>query len=151
MGRCFLKGWQASSRSLSLTLSLQPCSWFTNHLFILFHGQFHKDWPQRATWGICSFEFVQTFGPEQVIARHRIVQGKSHKLACLPTDTDSLEVGVLPQQLLNHINYAAPNLLTSSLNTPRLRHMVCHPGSAHTGPTPHYKLFPHLGKGIQAG
>lgn len=82
-----------------------------------------------------------------MIARPRTVQGKSHTPARLPTDADSLEVGVLPQQLLNPINYAAPNLLTSSLKRATFETHGLPPWEEnHTGPTLCYKLFPHLGK-----
>lgn len=62
--------------------------------------------------------------------------GQSLEFSCPPTNTDFLEVGVLPQQLSNHINYAASNLPTSSLNVPRFRHVIRLPWKSRApGPT----------------
>lgn len=73
-------------------------------------------------WGMRPSKSIHTFGPESM--GHRAAQGKCHEFFCPPTNTDFLEVGVLPQQLSNHINYAASNLPTASLNIPRLRHVA---------------------------
>lgn len=95
---------EAGSGSLSLTVSLEPSCWFAGLAAVSHVGHL-------------SFCMCPDLWPTADDTGHSIVQGKSHKLACLPADTDSREVGVLPQQLLNHINYAASNLPTSFKHT----------------------------------
>lgn len=95
-------------------------------------------------WGICPSQSIHTFGPESM--GHRAARGECHEFFCPPTNTDFLEVGVLPQQLSNHINYAASNLPTSSLNIPRLRHVAQLPWKCRAlGPSPYSKHVLSLG------
>lgn len=105
---------------------LDPCVFvLVYYLFISCHSPFHKGSPWALSFWICPH-----LCPEQMGGRGGWGGGQPGASAtCVPALplTDFLEVGVLPQQLSNHINYAASNLPTSSLNTPCLRHVAWPP------------------------
>lgn len=104
--------------------ALFPCCLCSGLLISLSYSRVNatKAGGNQPCGGICPSKSIHTFGPESM--GHRAAQGKCHEFFCPPTNTDFLKVGVLPQQLSNHINYAASNLPTSSLNIPRLRHVA---------------------------
>lgn len=110
---------------------------------ILFQSQFHKGRWQSAMWGICPPQSVHTFGPEQAVWGTGQPRASTMSSPALPL-TDFLEVGVLPQQLSNHICYAAYNLPTS-LNMPCLRHVARLPWQCRARVPHHAARFPFSG------
>lgn len=119
-GDVFLKELVMIAQAIPSSSALFPCCLCYALLISLSYSRVNAT--EAGDHQPCPSQSIHTFGPESM--GHRAARGECHGFFCPPTNTDFLEVGVLPQQLSNHINYAASNLPTSSLNIPCLRHVA---------------------------
>lgn len=129
LGRCFPEqSWQCSPRppptSASALFSLLPLLWLT-HLLILLQSRLHERQVAISHVGHWSWICPHLWPSQQCEA-----QGKCEEFSCPPTNADFLEVGVLPQQLSNHIGDAACYLPMSPLKAPPLGHVIRLPPAA---------------------